>query len=198
MLGTNPIACAAPTDDPARPFLLDMSTSTVPVGRLVTERRRGRTLPKGWALDRSGHPVTNPRRALSARRLTPLGATPQLGSHKGYGLATMVELLSSTLPGLRAAQDGIPRVGHFFLVIDPDRFGAAGVFEAALGGLVEELRRTKPVDPEEPVLVAGDPEQAARAERTRNGIPLSRSLVEDIRSICRASNVPFLLDATVG
>jgi LDH2 family malate/lactate/ureidoglycolate dehydrogenase len=198
MLGTNPIACAAPTDDGARPFLLDMSTSTVPVGRLMTELRRGRALPEGWALDRSGLPVTSARRALSARRLTPLGATPQMGSHKGYGLATMVELLSSTLPGLRAAQDGTDRVGHFFLVIDPDQFGAAGEFETALGAMVDELRRSKPVNAGEPVLVAGDPEQAARAERTRTGIPLSRFVIEEIRSVCRASNVPFLLDSTAG
>ena len=198
MLGTNPIACAAPTDDGARPFLLDMSTSTVPVGRLMTERRLGRALPRGWALDRNGLPVTSPRRALQARRLTPLGASPQLGSHKGYGLATMVELLSSILPGLRAAQDGIDRVGHFFLVIDPDRFGAAGAFETALGAMVDELRTSRPLNADEPVLVAGDPEQAARQERTRTGIPLSRFVIEDLRSVCRASNVPFLLDSNPG
>ena len=194
MLGTNPIACAAPTNDLARPFLLDMSTSTVPVGRLMTERRRGRTLPRGWALDRSGLPVTSPRRALSARRLTPLGATPEMGSHKGYGLATMVELLASTLPGLREAQDGTDRVGHFFLVIDPDRFGAADAFVKALSALVDDLRASKPLKAGEPVLVAGDPEHSARAERARTGIPLSRFVIEDIRSVCRASTVPFVLD----
>jgi LDH2 family malate/lactate/ureidoglycolate dehydrogenase len=198
VLGTNPIACAAPTSDPSRPFLLDMATSTVPVGRLVTYRRRGRSLPRGWALDRAGRPVTDPRRAIAARRLLPLGSTPELSSHKGYGLAAMVELLSSALPGLRSAPGGAQRVGHFVLVLDPDRFTADGAFESAMGGLVEQLRASTPLDPAEPVLVAGDPEHDAREERTRTGIPLSRFLVEELREVCRASDVPFLLDRTGG
>ncbi len=194
VLGTNPIAFAAPTADAERPFLLDMSTSTVPVGKLMTAWRRGRAIPEGWAVDPDGSPVTSPRRAANYRRLTPLGAAPEMGSHKGYGLAAMVEILSSVLPGLRAAEDGDQRVGHFFVVIDQKRFGESAAFESALGAMLGALRASKPINPDEPVLVAGDPEFAAREERTRNGIPLSRFVIEDMRAVCRASGVPFLLD----
>jgi LDH2 family malate/lactate/ureidoglycolate dehydrogenase len=113
-----------------------------------------------------------------------------MGSHKGYGLALMVEVLSSVLP--RA--DG---VGHFFLALDPGAFREreAGEFEPALAALMDSLRASAAVDPLRPVLVAGDPERAVAAERRRTGIPLSRSVVEDIRGIARASGVPFVLES---
>ncbi len=137
MLGTNPIALAAPA---ARnpPFLLDMATSTAALGKLVVAWRKGRRIPRGWAVDSRGRPVRNGRAAALGRRLTPLGATPQMGSHKGYGLATAVEILSAVLPG-----DG---VGHFFLALDPARFRAAGEFEAGVDALLDALRASRPLD----------------------------------------------------
>jgi len=197
MLGTNPIAFAAPAQRNPM-FLLDMATSTVPVGKLVLAARRGRAIPAGWAQDAGGKPVTSGRRAAAQRRLTPLGSRREMSSHKGYGLAAAVEILSSLLPGPRAGQEPRthPRVGHFFLAVDPRRFRDPGEFEADLDRLIDSLRASKPLDAERPVLVAGDPERAALAERSRSGIPLSRSVVEDIRWVARATGAPFLLDPT--
>jgi len=191
-LGTNPIAFAAPA---ARnpPFVLDMATSTASLGKLTMAWRKGRSIPVGWALDRRGRPVTSGRLGALGRRLTPLGSSEELGSHKGYGLATAVEILSAVLAG-RVSGGAADGVGHFFLAIDPARFRDAGAFGADLDALLDSLRACAPVDPRCPVLVAGDPERAAYAERRRTGIPLSRSVVEDIRGIARAAGVPFLLD----
>lgn len=189
MLGTNPIAFAAPAAR-NRPFVLDMATSTAPVGKLVTAWRRGRSIPVGWALDPKGAPVTSGRLAVKHRRLTPLGSRPDLGSHKGYGLAAMVEILSSRLSG---TQTGRP--AHFFLALDPGRFRGEGQFGADLDDMIDSLRASKPVDSGRPVLVPGDPERAAEAERRPSGIPLSRNVIEDIRAVARASGVPFVLEA---
>jgi LDH2 family malate/lactate/ureidoglycolate dehydrogenase len=196
MLGTNPIALAAPA---ARnpPFVLDMATSTASLGKLTTAWRKGRALPGGWALDPSGSAVTSARRATRYRRLTPLGATPELGSHKGYGLATAVAILSSVLPGALLEPGGAgaaSRVGHFFLALDPARFRDAGTFGADLDLLLDGLRACTPADAARPVLVAGDPEHAARRERLRSGVPLTRSLLEDLRTVARHAGVPFSLD----
>lgn len=193
MLGTNPIAFAAPAGR-NRPFLLDMATSTVPLGKLMTAWRSGRSIPAGWALDPGGRAVTNGLTAAGHRRLTPLGSSPEMGSHKGYGLAAAVEILSSLLSGSGRTPNRAARVGHFFLAIDPRRFGGGGEFEQALDELIDALRACRPVDPGRSVLVAGDPEYAAYAERCRSGIPLSRSVVEDIRAVARASRVAFVLD----
>ncbi len=99
----------------------------------------------------------------------------------------MVEILCAVLPG-----DGA--VGHFLLALDPARFRPAGELQAGVDELGGELRSTRPLDAARPVLVPGDPERAARAERERLGIPLSRSVVEDVRGVARASGVAFRLD----
>jgi LDH2 family malate/lactate/ureidoglycolate dehydrogenase len=196
-LGTNPIAFAAPTAHQP-PFLLDMATTTVPVGRVMTAWRRGEVIPSGWALDERGDPVTDPGQGVRLRRLTPLGGSRSLGGHKGYGLATMVEILSAILPGL---DRDVPkshaawRVGHFFLVINPARFRSEGVFQQDLDDLIDRLRSTTPLQASQPVQVAGDPERQAQRTRQMTGIPLPRSVLEDIRYVSREAGVPYLLES---
>ena len=197
-LGTNPIAFAAPAEH-NRPFLLDMATSTASLGKVFTAWRRGRSIPSGWALDETGATVTNARRAFDLRLLTPLGASSELGSHKGYGLAAMAETLSSILTGMPAWREAPYRqrpVGHFFLAIDPGRFRGDDTFGRDLDLMLDALRATRAVDPDKPVLVAGDPEQAALAAREQSGIPLARSIVADLRALATKARVPFVLDAS--
>ena len=129
MLGTNPIAFAAPTADPEAPFVLDMSTTTVAVNKIKVYDYAGEPIPEGWMVDSAGDSITDSRRAYSLLMeeveggLTPLGALNDTSSHKGYGLAVMVPL-AGALAGIsfnrtseEAAHDG---VGHFCLVFDPD------------------------------------------------------------------------------
>ncbi len=166
-LGTNAIAFAA------RDLMLDMATSTASLGRAFTAWRRGRRIPAGWATDTKGRPVRSGRRAADQRRLTPLGGTPAGASDKGYGLATMVEVLCGALTG--------SRVGHFLVAIDPARFGDG--FAGRTDALLADLRATPPLAADRAVLVPGDPERGARADREQRGIPLSRSVVEDLRML---------------
>jgi LDH2 family malate/lactate/ureidoglycolate dehydrogenase len=191
MLGTNPIAFSAPAKS-NRPFLLDMATTVVPVGKLAMAWRRGRSIPAGWALDDHGRPIRNPRKAIASRRLSPLGNTSMLGGHKGYGLAAMVEILSSRLSGDSRLNTGI---GHFFLALDPRQFGDTDSFKNNMDVMIDNLRSSKAKTPGKPVQVAGDPEYMAAADRQKNGIPLTRCVIEDIRFVCRESGVPFLLDS---
>jgi LDH2 family malate/lactate/ureidoglycolate dehydrogenase len=197
--GTNPIAFAAPAGR-NRPFLLDMATSTVAIGKLVLAARAHKPLPVGWALDKQGQPLTDPVQARDIRHLTPLGASRELGGHKGYGLAMMVEILSSTLSGAAFSptkpphQPGEPYdVGHFFLAMDPGAFRDKAGFLGDLDAMIDCLHATRPVDPDQPVRVAGDPEADQMAERSANGIPLSAVLVDELRDIARAANAEFTL-----
>lgn len=203
MYSTNPIACAVPAGD--RPaFVLDMATSTVAVGKLDIYRRLGKPLPTGWALTEAGEPRTDAQAAFDARprRMTPLGGDRERGSHKGYGLAIMVDILSSVLTGswfgahdLKTGKTGKHHnIGSFFLAIDPDFFRDERVdFEADMDALIDTLKATPPADPAQPVLVAGEPERAARAEREREGVPVSDTLVEELRRAAETSGAAFLL-----
>jgi LDH2 family malate/lactate/ureidoglycolate dehydrogenase len=197
-LGTNPIAVAAPADREP-PFLLDMATSTVSLGTLVERwRRRGR-IPAGWAVDDRGEAVTSGSAALRHRRLTPLGGDREHGSHKGYGLAAAVEILSSILPGVplrpkspqpRARAD----VGHFMLALDPRKFREDDGFGRDLDALLASLRTTTPIDRSQPVLVPGDPEAEMLARRSTAGVPLTRTLFDDLRRVATDAGAPFVLD----
>ena len=181
-LGTNPIALAAPAAR-NRPFLLDMATSAASLGQAVVAWRKGRSIPAGWAIDAAGRPVTNGRAAAEGRRLLPLGSTRPMGSHKGYGLATAVEILSSVL-------SGSDTVGHFTLALDPGAFTEG--FAQGMDELLDDLRATRPLG-DAAVMVAGDPEREAAAERERTGIPLARAVVEDIRHVASAAGAEFVL-----
>lgn len=201
-LPTNPLAFAAPAGR-HRPFLLDMSTSTVAINKVKVYGYHGRQLPDGWVLDDSGAPIRDAQLAMRSIRsgdrggLTPLGGTAEMASHKGYGLGLMVQILSATLAGAdfpgAGASPGDPDIGHFFLAIDPQLFRDEGAFEADLDQAIDELHATPPTDPELPVLVPGDPEAASREQRLRDGIPVPAVLRDQLREVCVRAGAPYLL-----
>ncbi|NKC30763.1 Ldh family oxidoreductase [Falsiroseomonas selenitidurans] len=206
VLGTNPLAFAAPAAR-NRPFVLDMATTTVAAGKVKVHHLNDRPVPAGWVMDGAGESVTDPHRAheFVMQRpeggLTPLGGTPEMASHKGYGLAMMVHILGGTLVGAsfspirnRTQSETDPDgLGHFFMALNPAAFRAAGEFEADLDSAIDVLRATPPADPQKPVLVAGDPEEAARARRLQEGIPVPPALDRLIRGICDRGKVDYLL-----
>ncbi|MGZ0186599.1 MAG: Ldh family oxidoreductase [Alphaproteobacteria bacterium] len=199
VLGTNPIAFAAPAAKNP-PFSLDMATTTVAMGKLNIARRLGKDIPSGWALNETGEPVTDGAAAFAMRRLTPLGGDRDRGSHKGYGLATMVEILCAVLTGAWSdgpGDDGAPtrtkhNVGHFFMAIDPAQVRSDGEFQDDMDRMIDMLHATPAVDPNTPVLVPGDPEVASRAERLENGIPVAETLIEETRRVAEESGAEFL------
>ena len=200
MFGTNPIAFAAPAGRNP-PFVLDMATSTVAGGKVKLAILHKKPIPEGWAVDANGQPVTDPVQANDHRAFTPLGGNRLMGSHKGYGLAAMVEILSTMLPGAIYAATRAARrpdatrwdIGHFFMALDPAAFRAGDEFGDDVDDMIDALRAARPADAGQPVLVAGDPEQAAIAERTAGGIPMPADLVAQVRTLCDGCGAPFLL-----
>ena len=206
VLGTNPIAFAAPTRR-NNPFLLDMATSAAANNKIKVYGLNHKQLPAGWVFDDQGNPVRDPDQALDILYktkkggLTPLGGTPEMSSHKGYGLALMVHILGGALSGASfspirvktQAPSDPDRLGHFFLAIDPKAFRPEGAFEEDLDAVIDVLHATPPIDPAEPVLVPGDPEASARAERLRDGIPIPDSLLQKLKQVCESSGVPCIL-----
>ena len=200
MLGTNPIAFAAP-GKAGPPFCLDMATSTVAFNKVKMAAWHGKDLRAGWAMDVNGQPLTDAAAAVKSIRLSPLGGLPEMSSHKGYGLATMVEILSTTLSGSFFAatrpkeHPDAPRhnVGHFFLALDPKAFMEEGEFESELDSLLGALRATRRADENQSVLVAGDPEREQLAVRSLEGIPLSEEMRKTLLDLSAAVDAPWLL-----
>jgi LDH2 family malate/lactate/ureidoglycolate dehydrogenase len=201
-LGTDPWSFAAPTAGGEKPFLLDMATTTVAAGRIRNKANENLPCPPGWVLDKEGLPSTDP---LEAREkggfLTSLGGSPENSSYKGYGLAAMVNILSSCLSGASLITDPMhtkkPQgmdIGHFFMAIDPGLFREQDEFTADVTRFCNDLRATKPVDPAQPVMVAGDPQWNNAEKRTRDGIPVGPGLLNQVRQIAQAAAAPWLLD----
>ena len=80
------------------------------------------------------------------------------------------------------------------MAIDPAIFRGAGEFEADVSRFLNQLRATAPVDPGQPVMVAGDPQWKHAEERMRDGIPVGAGLMAQLRQIAQAAAAPWLLD----
>jgi LDH2 family malate/lactate/ureidoglycolate dehydrogenase len=200
-LGTDPWSFAAPSADGV-PFLLDMATTTVAAGRIRNKANENLPTPDGWVLDSEGRPSNDPLVAKEKGGfLTSLGGSPENSSYKGYGLAVMVNILASCLSGSTLITDPMHTkkpvgmdIGHFFMAIDPDIFRESGDFQTDVQTFMTALRGTTPVDPAQPVMVAGDPQWKNAAKRMETGIPVGPGLLNQVRQIAQAAAAPWLLD----
>ena len=200
-LGTDPWAFAAPARD-GEPFLLDMATTTVAAGRIRNKANENLPAPPGWLLTKDGQPSTDPLEAVQKGGfLTSLGAAPETGSYKGYGLSMMVNILGSCLSGATLITDPMhtkkPQgmdIGHFFLALSPTLFRDEDEFQADVATLCDVLRATPAIDPANPVMVAGDPERKNAARRLEAGIPVGANLLAKIRTIAAKSGVAWPLN----
>jgi len=210
MLGTNPIAVAAPAGR-ERPFVLDMATSTVPRGKLEVYNRLGKPVPLGWATDERGVATEDAERVLENLKqragggLLPLGGEGELLSgHKGYGLALLVDVMCAVLSGAACADmvypktpDGKPlpaNIGHFFGAWRVDAFRPVEEFKAGMDDLARRLKEAPKAEGATRIYVHGEKEYEEAERRSRNGIPLNPKVAADLRGIGEEVGVECNLD----
>jgi LDH2 family malate/lactate/ureidoglycolate dehydrogenase len=205
MLGTNPIAVAFPAlEEP--PIVIDMATSVTAYGKVEIAMRAGKPLADGWAIDSSGVPTTDPQAVLDGGAMLALGgADHDRGGHKGYALSAMVDILSGVLTGANwgpfappfAVKQAIPEksvgkgIGHFLGALRIDGFIEADEFKRRIDEWIRVFRQTKPTPGTSGPLIPGDPERAAEAIRSREGIPLVRAVVDELRELSRLTGIPL-------
>jgi len=198
MLGTNPIAVAAPAGK-YEMLVLDMATSTIPRGRIEVAARRAESLPVGWAIAPDGSPATTPEQAL-AGALQPLGGEESTGGYKGYGLALMVELLTGILGGAAFgpniiglfSTEGKSDLGQFYMAVDPAAIGERAAFEARLEQLIDQLTHA-PLIPNAPgpVLYPGQPELERNRVQQREGVVIDREHHASLLSLAKRFAISF-------
>jgi LDH2 family malate/lactate/ureidoglycolate dehydrogenase len=204
MLGTNPIAIAFPgLEEP--PIVIDMATSATAYGKIEIAARTGQPLAPGWAVDRDGVMTSDPQGMIDGGALLPLGGDREHGGHKGYCLATMVDILSCVLSGANwgpfappfALRQEIPSrsvgkgIGHFFGALRIDGFIEADEFKRQIDEWIRVFRATKSAPGTTGPLIPGDPEREAEAIRSKQGIPVVPAVVNDLRDISARTGVPF-------
>jgi L-2-hydroxycarboxylate dehydrogenase (NAD+) len=179
VLGTNPIAISIPTGE--APFVLELATSLVPMGKIHNHALRGENLQPGWAVDADGNPTIDPEAAKS-------GAIAPFGDAKGYGLGLAFELLVAALAGsdlapeIRGTLDANHPVnkGDVLILIDP---GADDGLMARLAAYLDGLRVSRPADINRPVAIPGDGMRARRYAALRDGIELPEALSNELQAL---------------
>ena len=173
MVGTNPIAFAAPIEG-LGPFVLDMATSVTAMGKITRAKDLGQTIPPGWAMDREGNMTTDPAAAT-------VGSLLPIGEHKGYGLAMAMEVLASMLSGGALAgqveswiaQTRKPTDACFTVVAtDLSAFGEQAAFRQRMAGWVQQLGSATPRPGFERIYYPGEIEDLSFRRRSVEGVPL--------------------------
>ena len=195
LLGTNPFAFAMPSDE-AFPFSMDAATSLVQRGKIELYARLRKKIPKGWVIDENGEMVTDPKIALTGltkgtAALSPMGGINGDG-YKGYGYATVVEILSAALQQgsyltmLTGMENGkkVPfRIGHFFIAIDVNAFTDPRLFKRTTGDILRKLRSSKRIPGRERIYTAGERSYEMWLERSEKGIPVNTVLLNELLTI---------------
>ena len=192
-LGTNPIAVAVPTKNEA-PFVYDAATSSVAVNKIRIAQRLGADIPGGWLADQDGNPIMEAGQAPDDFWVLPLGGNRELGSHKGYGLSCVVDILAGMLTGFGyGAAPGRPNFGHYVAAYSIDAFTEVEHFKQEMDEWVQMLNSTRPAPGHDRVVVAGQPEAEVEAQRREEGIPLHPDVVQDLRDTCGELGVTCLV-----
>lgn len=191
LLGTNPWALAIPSGA-ERAIVMDFALTVVARGRIRLAQQRGEQIPITWAVDAEGRPTTDPAEALR-------GLLLPMGGHKGYAMAIAIDVLAGILAGASSGPDVLPPqqstepqdVGHLFLAIDVAHFVPIDVFRSRVDALIRALRASRRAAGVDRILLPGELEGERMSNREANGVPLSASVVADLRGVAQRLRVDF-------
>lgn len=195
MLGTNPLSFAMPSDEPF-PFSLDCATSIIQRGKVEVADRAKKPLPENLVIGPDGNSLTDATAILDlmvkdeAALLPVGGAGEAFGGYKGYGYATVVEILSAAFTGgaFLKALCGFDasgkkthfNLGHFFMAIDPAQFMGIETFKKTTGDILRALRASRKAPGAERIWTAGEKEYHASLEIKKKGIPVNEGLAKEL------------------
>lgn len=205
LLGTNPMCYAFPAGK-YPPVIVDMATSAAANGKLEIAQRLGKSVPEGWIQDKQGNPSIDPHALKSGGALLPLGSDRDHGSHKGFGLSATVDILSAVLSGanygpwvppfvafLEPPNDPVGSgIGHFLGAMRVDGFRPVEEFKSHMDNWIERFKSSKTIDPDQKVIIPGEPETEAEANRKVNGIPLIDAVVADLNGLAERFGIEKL------
>jgi LDH2 family malate/lactate/ureidoglycolate dehydrogenase len=184
LLSTNPIAVAVPAEEEA-PIVLDMATTVAAYGKVKTKAQRGESMPPGWMMDRTGKPLTDPKRANE-------GFLLPIGEYKGYGLALIFGILAGTLNQAAMGSDVVDfnadettptNTGHAIVAISLGAFGGVAEFKRSIDALVRELRASRRLPGVDRIWLPGEQSFAKRAERSKLGVPMPDALLASLKTL---------------
>ncbi len=195
MFGTNPIAVAVPTMN-ATPYVLDMATSVVPIGKIEVYERREKNVPIGWGVDSEGRDTTDPSKIRNGGSLLPLGGTVEHAGYKGYGLGVLVDILTGVLSGgVFGSEVGRPedltpsKIGHFFGAVNIDAFMPKEEFKKRMDSMLQGLKDSPRAVTQSRIYYAGEIEAETQRLRLVDGIPMFWKVYETLKKLGNETGV---------
>lgn len=186
-LTNNPLSISMPGPD--YPVVLDMALSEAAESRVLHAADLGVEIPPGWVLDATGRPSTNPSDYLHGGSLLPVGAAA--GSHKGYSLIVLLELLVGLLASVPFCGPSAPPFSNAFVLIAIDLSGAAVRRAPELGELIAWIKSARRHSDQE-ILIPGELE--ARRRREADGaVALDPVTVTQLDDLAQKLGVPARL-----
>ncbi len=196
LLGTNPVCYAFPAGN-FPPLVVDMATSAAANGKLEIAERASKPIPAGWVLNDKGEPATDPATLKAGGMLLPLGSDYAHGSHKGFGLSAVVDILSGVLSGANygpwvppfvAFLEPAPNppgagIGHFVGAMRVDGFRPADAFKTHIDQWIARFKEAARIDEGQPVVIPGEPEYETAIKRKKEGIPLVESVWKALETL---------------
>jgi LDH2 family malate/lactate/ureidoglycolate dehydrogenase len=186
LLGTNPIAIAIPADEEP-PIVLDMAPTVAAFGKVRLKMQRGEEMPVGWMIDRTGKPLTDPKRAEE-------GLLLPIGDYKGYGLSLIIGLLAGTLNGAAFGrevidfvkqQDKATNTGHAIVAVSVEAFAPAAAFKRQVDAAIRAMRGAERLPEVERIWLPGEQSHLKRQERSKRGIPMPKPLLDSLDAAAR-------------
>lgn len=195
-IGLNVLSVAAPTSRDF-PYVLDMATSVVAAGKLEIARRRGESIPEGWAQTAAGDPLTDPAKLHPDSTMLPLGGTPVLGAFKGFGLTIMVDILTGALSGFgtSAEIDAGLTAAHCFGAMRIEAFQPLADYKERMEHMIVAIKETPKREGVDEILIPGEPEHALAERRRADGrVPVHANVLAGFKEAAAEFDVLYDLE----
>lgn len=188
LIGNNPFALAAPRSG-GPPIVVDMACSVAARGNILLAARTGEPIPENWALDKSGEATVDPHAALA-------GSLLPFAGHKGFAMATIVEILAGSLSGgtfqssLGSSgrnQGGAGHLNALVIVINPDLMVGREGYERHVASWTGHIRAQGGAN----TRIPGERAFASEQEAELHGVPLMGSVVAELRHLGDSADQPF-------
>lgn len=210
LLGTNPIAVAIPAGRyPA--FVADFATAPIARGKLDILHQEGNTVPEDLVQDADGKLSLQANILTKGGAIRSLGGTPEKGSHKGFCMSALVDILSAVLPGANFATTVVPTlgyidknnkpigdnqgIGHMFAAVDIDAFQDVDSFKSKMDDWIDIMKAATPISPQTSIIIPGEPEWQVEKEHQDKGyIKLSATLEKELQKMANTFGLvtPYL------
>ena len=206
LMGTNPLAVAVPAlREP--PVVVDFATAAIARGKVDLLHKNGLSIDAGFLQDAEGRTTTDSGILKKGGAILPLGSSRKFGSHKGYCMASVIDIFSAILSGANfgpfvppsvpwlSIKENLPGkgTGHFFGAMRIDAFRPAESFLQSMDLWIKTFRNAPPAKGKDKVLIPGDPEREAEERHKITGIFIQDKVKDQIKTLCNDLNVPYTL-----